>query len=79
MPSLELNFNESAWPDLEADFIHTTEPIGVTALEKGMKSGKPSVAFRIKLPDGKYVIAETSLALFLTAADAIKIRYGDPR
>lgn len=79
MPAIEINFNEPAWPDMEPDFIHTTEPIGVTALAGGMMSGAPSVAFRIKLPDGKYVIAETSLALFFTAADAMKIRFGDPR
>ena len=34
----------------------------------------------IVVPLGKeVVIAETTLALFLTAADAFKARYGDPR
>ena len=80
MPAMELNFSEPAWPELANEtVIHTTEKIGVTALQGGMASGKPSVAFRIKLPDGKYVIAETSLGLFLSAADAFKARYGDPR
>src|SRR5206468_1982837 len=45
-------------------------PIEVAVLKAGMQSGKPSVAFGIVLPDGHWVFAETSLALFLTAADA---------
>lgn len=71
---------DNAWPDLmDKPVIHTTEEIGVTALAGGMESGLPSVAFRITLPDGQTVVAETSLALFLTAGDAFKDRYGDPR
>ena len=37
-----------------------------------MASGKASVAFRFELPDGTAVIAETSLALLTTAADALR-------
>jgi hypothetical protein len=44
-----------------------------------MVSGAPSVAFCFKLGEREVVLAETSLALFLTAADALKARYGDPR
>ena len=51
----------------------------VGGLPSGMASGKPSVAFLIDLPDGRYVFAQTSLQLFLAAADALKARYGDPR
>jgi hypothetical protein len=43
------------------------------------ESGKPSVALGFELPDGRWVLAETSLALFLTAAEALRARYGDPR
>lgn len=53
--------------------------IEVGALDRGMESGKPSAAFCFGLPDGRVVLCETSLALFLTAADALKARYGDPR
>jgi len=42
-----------------------------------MASGKTSVAFDIPLPDGRHVLAETSLELFLAAADALRARYGD--
>lgn len=53
--------------------------IELGALPHGMASGAASVAFCFELPDGKIVIAETSLALLLTAADALKARFGDPR
>jgi hypothetical protein len=59
---------------------HTTEPLVVAGLRGGMQSGKPSVVIGMYLPnDGGCVIGETSLALFLSAADALKARYGDPR
>jgi hypothetical protein len=86
MPSLHLILDgEGAWPDLakaEAVVIHLADDavVAVAGLAGGMQSGKPSVAFRIDLPeDGHIVLWETSLALFLSAADALKARYGDPR
>ncbi len=59
--------------------VDNEQPIHVAALTEGMVSGKPSVGLGIVLPDGHWVFAETSLRLFLTAADALKARYGDPR
>jgi hypothetical protein len=59
--------------------INNKQPIRVAGLDDGMTSGKPSVAFGIVLPDGRWVFAETSLRLFLTAADVLKARFGDPR
>lgn len=82
MPSINVVLQEPAWPELAkpgAKVVHTQSPIGVTGLAGGMQSGAPSVALRVDLPDGTAVIAETSLALFLTAADALKAKYGDPR
>ena len=75
---------EPAWPDLlerTDDVYHLAggSHIQVTGLEGGMQSGRPSVAIRLDLEDGRVVLAETSLALFLSAADALKARYGDPR
>lgn len=55
------------------------QPIHVAVLEAGMVSGKPSIAFGIILADGRWVFAQTSLALFLTAADAFGAAKGDPR
>ncbi len=61
--------------------IHLAEgtEIVLAGLAQRMESGKPSVAFGFPLPDGRWVIAETSLRLLLTAAELLKARYGDPR
>lgn len=59
--------------------VHVTAPLKVGALAGGMASGAPSIAIAVPLPDGRTVVAETSLALFLSAADAFRARYGDPR
>lgn len=63
----------------QGKLVHLTNEIEVGALAGGMESGAPSAAFCFTLPDGRVVLAETSLALFLTAADALKAKYGDPR
>lgn len=72
---------ENAWPDLRdrlEDVIHLQgPPMEIAVLPDGMASGKPSVAIRIDLPDGRVVVAEISLALWQMAAAAIRGRYGD--
>ena len=71
---------DNAWPDLQGkDIIHLRDgpPIQVAVLDGGMTSGRPSVAMRIDLPDGRSVIAETSARLFATAARAIMAKYPD--
>lgn len=83
-PVLTLHLSgDGLWPDLLDKTVHhlanDAPPIQVSALADGMVSGAPSVAIRIDLPNGEVVLAETSLALFLMAADALKARYGDPR
>jgi len=71
---------DGSFPELQQKRIHTTqEEITVTALGGGMASGKPSVALVIPLPDGSVMFAETSLALFLSAAEVLKAKWGDPR
>ena len=71
---------DGAWPDLAGkEVIHLTNdapPIQISALPDGMASGRPSVAIRLDLPDGRTVIAETSMNLFLSAADVLRARYG---
>jgi hypothetical protein len=59
--------------------VHHVDTFAVAALKEGMQSGLPSVAFIIELKNGEYVFAQTSLRLFLTAADAFRVHYGDPR
>lgn len=48
--------------------IPLTDPLYLTALAGGMSSGKASVAFGFVVDPTKFVIAETSLRLFLLAA-----------
>lgn len=80
MPSIDLILREPAWPELatRSDVIHVTDPIGMTGLAGGMESGATSVAIRIDLPDGRVVIAETSLALLLSAGRALAARFPSP-
>jgi hypothetical protein len=83
-PYLTLKLDgDGAWPDLvekreRGELIHVTG-FELGALAAGMGSGLPSIALRIDLPDGRVVIAESSLRLFLTAYEALVIRFGDPR
>jgi hypothetical protein len=67
--------------EISRGLIHLADGahIEIGGLSGGMESGKPSVAFCFLLPDGRPVVAETSLALFLTAADVLRARHGDPR
>lgn len=76
---------DNAWPDLRErsaeDIIHLTGDkayMAIAALGGGTASGNASVTFRMDLPDGKVVLAETTLRLLLRAADSFKAKYGDP-
>ena len=53
--------------------------VTVAGIRNGMTSGKPAVTLRIDLADGTTVLARTSLALLLSAADGLRSRHGDPR
>lgn len=68
---------DNCWPDLKDKEPILTDLVAVAALPSGMTSGKPSVAVRIDLPDGRAVIAQTSMRLFLMAARAFRARFGD--
>lgn len=82
MPALKINLQgDGAFAEEMSGHKvhHVTEAFTVAGLDHGMRSGAPSVAFCIPLPDGSVVLAETSLALLLTASDALRARFGDPR
>ena len=71
---------DGAWPDLvHRDVLDFQGVIQISGLPGGMESGKPSVSIRLDLDKEMTIVAQTSLALFLMAADALKARYGDPR
>ncbi len=84
MPVITVSLEEPAWPDLAEKRDQLTwlngnddAPIQIGALEGGMVGGRPSVAIRIDLPDGRIVVAETSLRLFQMANAALLGRFGD--
>lgn len=80
MTGLDLCFEDGAVPEMLGAVVH--EYVGnpkVVGLSGGMQSGAPSVSIIFKLADGSYVHGQVSLKLFLTAADALKARYGDLR
>jgi hypothetical protein len=78
MPAMSLLFDgDGVLAGIDRDkLIHITEPIEVAALHHGMESGRPSVAFLIPLPDGRTVVAETSMQLFHAAARGFAARFG---
>lgn len=78
MPSLRIVLEgDNAFPEYQGKKIVNVHNFAVTALEGGMASGRPSVAFLIELPDGTVVMAETSLALFQSANRVFLAKYGD--
>ena len=67
---------DNCWPDLKdkvgtPDYIFT-KIVSIARLPAGMQSGLSSVSVRIDLPDGKVVVAETSLALLRNAVLAFE-------
>jgi surface antigen len=78
IPAIDLKVEgDGAWEDLrKSGVIWCGTRIGVAALEGGMRSGRPSIAVRLELPDGKIAVAETSLRALETAVAALVARYG---
>lgn len=82
MPAINIILDgDNAWDDLQGkEIIHLQDVVWeMAALPGGMSSGKPSVALRLDLPDGKVLVAETSLLALLSAVNAFVARHGDPR
>lgn len=84
MPDLNIFLTgDNAWPDLrdrQDDIIHLSDSgyLGIAVLDGGMRSGRASVMIRIDLPDGKVVMAETSLRLLTMATRAFNEKHPDP-
>jgi hypothetical protein len=55
--------------------------VTIGGMPAGTKDGKATVALIVELEDGGAVFAETTLALMITAVDALRIRYpeSDPK
>lgn len=81
MIAIELSLDgEGAWPDLVGKtVVRQKTAVKIAALSGGVVSGKPSVAIRLDVAPDVVIVGETSVALFLQVADALKAKYGDPR
>jgi hypothetical protein len=85
MPVIHLILDgDNAWPELAPDpagreriyVVHLPDAVWqLAALPGGMESGAPSLALRLDLPDGRVVLAETSLAAWITATAALRGRF----
>ena len=70
------------WPDIQQTAGAPVALERVAILQGGMVSGRTSVALFGKLPDGTFVMLETSAALMETLCGAVKgacQRFGDHR
>lgn len=76
MPVIDvLATGDQAWPDIaDGRTIHhlTDQPWKLARLERGMASGRTSLALRLDLPDGSTVIAQTSLEAWRLASAALE-------
>lgn len=52
--------------------------VAIGGMPDATANGLPNVMIAFELEEG-YLVAETTLVLFLTAADTLKAKYGDPR
>lgn len=73
MHPVELHLDgDGCWPDLKDIVFDHGILMEAAYLEGGMVGGNPSITMRIRLDDGRIVLAETSARMFVTLAAAIK-------
>ena len=73
MPVLHLFLDQPE--ELPDDVIRLSSGFTLSAMPGGMADGATSCALRFDLPDGRVVVAETSLALLVAAVRALQVRY----
>lgn len=64
---------DNCWPDLKGQ-VEEAKLEAVALLRNGTEGGKHTVSFRVKTPDGKTYIAQTTLDMLTAAADAMRTR-----
>lgn len=83
MPDIDIKIvrheDKPAWPDLNDNphLFVASESWGLAAIERGMQSGAHSVALRLDMPGVGTLVAETSLALWITATCALRGAFPD--
>lgn len=85
MPEIQLDLDgDGAWKDLagkgpgQVIQLDDATPLRMAVLEHSMASGVASVAFRFDLPDGRVVLAQTSLRALWSTVAAVASRSGEP-
>lgn len=74
------DLTKTGFRDGEYSVTPYTGSVVIGGMPKGTKAGKPVVMIAIENPEtGGFTVIETTLALFLTTADGLKVKYGDPR
>lgn len=73
------DLSETGFQDGNYDVTEYHGPLIVGGKAEGTESGKPVVMLGLEIEDGGWLVKQTTLSLFLTAADALKAKYGDPR
>ena len=69
--TITTNLEINPWTDLQREDIIPGKLERVGVLPNGTREGRACVELLIRLPDGRVVIAETTLRLFNTAALAV--------
>lgn len=76
IPNLEVH----GFRDKEYGVTEHKGELVIGGIARGTIEGNPTVMIGLEQPGRNgFLVAETTLALFLTAADALKAKYGDPR
>ena len=84
MPMIDIELDgDGAFADIveevkQGRVVRLSDDWRLASLAGGMKSGRPSVALLFTDEAGNRYVAETSVALWLTTAAALRGRYGDP-
>lgn len=74
LPQLQLHLNgDNCWPELENNFTQG-ELVGIARLTDSTVAGASALTFRIQLPDGTTVLAQTTLKLINMALAAVNAR-----
>lgn len=78
--NLILDLESKGFRDGEYPVSEYEGSLNIGGMAEGTEGKKPIVMIAFEDPTtGGYLVAQTTLALFLTAADGLKAKYGDPR
>lgn len=73
--ALELNIDSEPWRDLDGSPAGVIERI--CGIPRGTNHGNAAVGVAIRMEDGSYVIAQTTLRLLWNATQALAVCYGN--